>query len=441
MDDPALPPPPPPIRRSHPAMQPEATGPAAPEIAAARSFAEGAGQHLQQAHSFRQLPAPTRARILDELHTITRQLGGQPNGSLASSLGTPLDFRRVRPGFDSTQPTQDGATQGSAAPAPSADSAPQTGDGAPKTTRAPATETIARRAGALSDEIDFPDFVAGLVHNTFDAIVDASIRQMEAFADLVSSVAKTADDFARDNVTANHARDWLVQQYPNDLQLDLTNGPKVVPKQKPAASQDGADGSDQEPNSPEWLADYGLEGEDLTAELIEQQLVPLARARVGQSRQQMLATMVLLGMNRVIVKDGSITARLRFRAVAADHAKVDYAVSDDPSGGADWGARASNAYATPTTKVSTVGVNVQTDSNLNADLFGEVKINFVSETLPLDRFVDDARRTLLERHARARSPQTPAIAAAPPSGPAAATNQAPAPVAAPALPQPAARAG
>jgi hypothetical protein len=438
--DPELPVPPPPIRRGLPAMRPDAAGRTLPEIAAARSLAHGAEQHLQQARAFQQLPAPTRARILDELATITRQLSGQPNGNVASSLGTPLEFRRVRPGFDSTQPTQDGATQGSAAPAPAADGSQPTGDAAPKTTRAPATETIARRAGALSDEIDFPDFVAGLVHNTFDAIVDASIRQMEAFADLVSSVAKTADDFARDNVTANHARDWLVQQYPNDLQLDLTNGPKVVPREKLAASQDGADGGDQEPNSPDWLADYGLEGQDLTEELIEQQLVPLARGRVGQSRQQMLATMVLLGMNRVIVRDGSITARLRFRAVAADHAKVDYAVSDDPSGGADWGARASSAYAMPTTKVSTVGVNVQTDSNLNADLFGEVKINFVSETLPLDRFVDDARRTLLERHARARSPQTPATATTPPAPPVS-TNQAPAPIATSTPPQAAPRAG
>ena len=52
------------------------------------------------------------------------------------------------------------------------------------------------------------------------------------------------------------------------------------------------------------------------------------------------------------------------------------------------------------TKVSTVGVNVQSDSELKAELFGEVKINFASETLPLDRFLDDAQRTLLERHSR-----------------------------------------
>jgi hypothetical protein len=129
---------------------------------------------------------------------------------------------------------------------------------------------------------------------------------------------------------------------------------------------------------------------------------------------------VLLGLNRVVVKDGTISARLRFRAEAADHAKVDYAVSDDPGGGdGNWGARGSLAYPSASTKVSTVGVTAQSDANLKAELFGEVKINFASETLPLEKFADDARRTLLERHARplthAAAPKlaTPPVAAAP----------------------------
>src|SRR6185369_8010640 len=67
---------------------------------------------------------------------------------------------------------------------------PQQEDPLPAESAAPrlaATETIGRRAGALSDELDFPEFVASLVHGTFDAIVDSSIRQMESFADLVSA--------------------------------------------------------------------------------------------------------------------------------------------------------------------------------------------------------------------------------------------------------------
>jgi len=47
---------------------------------------------------------------------------------------------------------------------------------------------------------------------------------------------------------------------------------------------------------------------------------------------------------------------------------------------------------------------------LKAELFGEVKINFASETLPLEKFADQAKRTLLERHAR---PLTQAVNPAP----------------------------
>src|SRR2546430_2328345 len=53
-----------------------------------------------------------------------------------------------------------------------------------------ATDALGRRAGALSDEIDFPAFVTSLVHGTFDAMVSSSIRQMQSFADLVAAVSK-----------------------------------------------------------------------------------------------------------------------------------------------------------------------------------------------------------------------------------------------------------
>ena len=322
-------------------------------------------------------------------------------------------------------------------------------DGTPQPRREAATESIGRRAGTLSDELDFPEFVSSLVHGAFDAIVDSAIRQMETFADLVAAVAKPVDQFTQENVTPNQARDWLVEQYPRDLIMTRTEDRfEVGPR--PGGEQDG------EPPSPDWLADFGLAGEPLTSELIEEQLLPLARERVARHRLQMLATMVMLGMNRVVVRDGTIAARLRFRAAAADHAKVDYAQSNDPGGGGvEWGSRGSRAYSQPSTKVSTVGVNVQSDSELKAELFGEVKINFASETVPLDRFMDDARRTILERHARPPAPVpppagtpvvspgstpvagTPAPVTAAPAPTPSTSPAAPPPAAAPASPSPA----
>lgn len=277
----------------------------------------------------------------------------------------------------------------------------------------PATETIARRAGAMVNEIDFPGFVSQLVHGTFDAIVDASIRQMESYSSLVSAVAKTVDQFTEENVTFNQARDWLASRYPGDIAVKLPEANETEPQLVPRS----------EDASPVWLADYGLDGQTLSTELLEQQILPQVRNKVGAERQQLLATMVMLGLNRVAVRDGSISAKVMFRAAARDAAAVQYATSTDPQAVANWGERGSLSQAGQgTTMVSTLAVNAQNESSVRADLFGEVKLNFVSETLPLERLADAAKIALVQQHSptmRAAAPVSNAPAAAPaqpPSG-------------------------
>jgi len=265
---------------------------------------------------------------------------------------------------------------------------------------------MARRLGATIDEVDFPGFVAGLVHGTFDAIVDASIRQMESFGSLISAVAKTVDQFTEENVTPNQARDWLAQRFPAEVSLLLPGPQGGTPRLAPRA--DGL--------SPAWLADFGLEGTELTDELLEETLLPQVRGRIGADRQQLLATMVLLGMNRVAVRDGSISAKVQFRAAAQDLAQVGYATSSDPQSTANWGERGRLGAASATTMVSTVGVNAQSESNIRADLYGEVKLNFVSETLPLEKLADAARIALVQRNspvARGAQGASPSAAEAP----------------------------
>jgi len=272
-----------------------------------------------------------------------------------------------------------------------------------------ATETIAARTGAMVNEINFPAFVSQLVHGTFDAIVDAAIRQMESYSGLVSAVAKTVDQFTEENVSPNQARDWLATHYPADVKVKLPDGgEQTQPELEPT----------KEGLSPGWLADYNAEGQELTTELLEQTLLPQVRSHIGGDRQQLLATMVLLGMNRVVVRDGSISAKVMFRAAATDAAGVQYATSSDPKAVANWGERGSETYAGQTsTMVSTLAVNAQNESSVRADLFGEVKLNFVSETLPLDKMVEPAKAALLQRHSPALRSTAAAPAAAPPATP------------------------
>lgn len=272
---------------------------------------------------------------------------------------------------------------------PQAEVLPDVDNSGAKPKKEMATDALGRRAGALSDELDFPAFVSSLVHGTFDAMVDSSIRQMRSFADLVAAVAKPLEQFTQENVSANQARDHLIEQHPRDLMLIQQDGEfSLAPIMREGESE-----------PPAWLSDYGHEGAELSSDFLEQELLPVARERLAKERLQTLSTMVLLGMNRIVIKDGTIGARLRFRAAAADHAAVQYTTGSEPQNSAQaWGRRGSEPAAS--TKVSTVGVNVQSDSELKAELFGEVKINFASETLPLDRFIDDATRNLLERHSR-----------------------------------------
>ena len=297
-------------------------------------------------------------------------------------------------GFDGT-PTRAVAT----APAPAPTPPP----------KPPATETLAARTGALVNEVDFPGFVAQLVHGTFDAIVDASIRQMESYADLVAAVAKTTEQFTEENITENQARDWIAQRYPGEVALLLPRGsddaqrsPLLVPR--------------VEGQTPGWLAEYGVGDQELSSELLETAVLPRARQKLGAERQQLLATLVMLGLNRVAVKDGSISAKVMFRAAANDKAVVTYAQGAEPGGGGggNWGSRGSLASGQGvSTMVSTLNLNAQSDTSLSATMFGEVKLNFVSETLPLDKLADAVKLNMVQRHAVLGPRAAPAAAAAP----------------------------
>lgn len=95
----------------------------------------------------------------------------------------------------------------------------------------------------LVHAVDFPQFVAALIAGVFQAIVNASIQQMHAYAELVASAVKVVDAF--------------------------------------------------------------LETEDCDEDGDEKKQQAAAAARpLARQRQQQLATMVLMGINRIVVTDG-----------------------------------------------------------------------------------------------------------------------------------------
>ena len=155
--------------------------------------------------------------------------------------------------------------------------------------------------------IAFPTFVADLIRGTFDAIFQANIKQMEAFGRLLGNVSKTVDQFMEDNVTDEHADAWLADTYPKHLQMK--NGKAV-----------GRAATPHEPRAAPALENELHTSASLDDSSIEETLVPAARRRMAETRLQMLSTMVLLGINRIVVTAGKIRATMAFHIDTSDGA-------------------------------------------------------------------------------------------------------------------------
>jgi hypothetical protein len=246
-----------------------------------------------------------------------------------------------------------------------------------------AADNVARITEDTLNAIAFPKFVADLVKGTFQAIVDASIQQMEAFGQLLSNVAKTVDEFMADNISDNQARDWIAQSYPQMARVDTTGeSPRVVPNGEGAI-----------PDSARKTLGVPANVTSADDETLEQTLVPAARRYLAQSRQQVLATMVLMGINRIVVTSGRIRAKMGFRIDTTDRARAESAskfdMKHEHSIKYGWFLSPINAESrTSVAYVSSSKKDSESEINVEADLTGEVDLKFKSETFPLERFAD-----------------------------------------------------
>lgn len=93
--------------------------------------------------------------------------------------------------------------------------------------------------------VDFSRFVAELMHGVYHCIVDSSIEQMEAYTKLLAEIGATIEEFRDSIVACDDERDYLSGNFDDD-------------------------------------------------------------GTVSRSRQQLLATMVLMGLNGIVVTHGRV---------------------------------------------------------------------------------------------------------------------------------------
>lgn len=279
--------------------------------------------------------------------------------------------------------------------------------------RAGAVREGVEQFGEMVKKVDFPAFVSGLVNGVFKAVVDASMEQMRAYGELLTACTKTVDEFANDNITDAMARDHVRSRFPASVDVETVDQTTRLRLRRDA---DGA----------ELGKAYGISSIDLEDPQSEAKLIAAAKVELGRQRQQLLATMVLLGINRIVITDGRINAKVVFDMRADDSARrrakaqlqdEQQSRSSQGAAAAAWspwgggGAYAHSAQSHVATVESSVDDTSQARAEVKAQLTGEVQLRFKSETFPLERMVDTGGMALL--NARAQPTPIPGQAPAP----------------------------
>ena len=258
------------------------------------------------------------------------------------------------------------------------------------------TRAAAGALEALKTAIDFPTFVTSLINGVFQAVTSSSITQLTGLSDLLDNVSTSADSFSEQNVKDEDVLRWVVGKFSfliaKDGGLALRDGEDLAPHSK--SMQDGLSATEAEVSS---IDDGDLMGT----------LGPLVRRKIGKDRQEILGTLVQMGLQRIVVDEGRLHAsmdmRVDTRAISEEDKRnrTEFGIEAKASG--SFGVGAWGASASVGTSFSTVSSDQQytkEEIDTRAGLRSSVDLAFRTEQIPLDRMADKQARVKLDLNSR-----------------------------------------
>ncbi|MBR0692734.1 methyltransferase domain-containing protein [Bradyrhizobium lablabi] len=258
-----------------------------------------------------------------------------------------------------------------------------------------AANRIAGITGNVLNAVSFPRFVTDLISGVFKSMLDSNAQQMQLYVKLLNDVSASAEGFEHSQFSIVGVRGWVAEHFPDQIEYDL---PEVEPGDDPPDPEELAsitlrlkpNASMPEPDA--LRAVLGLGPEESVEAGNPEQLVPLARRAIARQRQQMLATMVMLGMQRIVIDSGRINASMRFhidtRSAASEDRGSQFGMQNRVKaagsfGYGPWGASAEveNTISYVSTQRSQNTEEINTDLELNSS----VELVFKTDYLPLER--------------------------------------------------------
>jgi hypothetical protein len=251
---------------------------------------------------------------------------------------------------------------------------------------------VAGTTQAILNAVSFPRFVTDLINGVFRAMVDSNRQQMASYVDLIKNVAASVDGFAEMSMGQDQARQWLVDTFPGSFVIEGGADADTPPEDRAEENQSARvrlrDGAAM-PSEEALRTAFGLgPQESVPSGDPENALMPFARRAIARQRQQVLASMVMMGMQRIVIESGRINAAMRFhidtRSTASDESGSKFNLENQTSvSGSYWGVTASMKNTIG--YVSTQKQQSTEEMNTDLDLNSSVELIFKTDYVPLDR--------------------------------------------------------
>lgn len=255
--------------------------------------------------------------------------------------------------------------------------------------------------------VSFPRFVTDLINGVFKAMLDANAQQMNQYVQLLNAVSASAEGFERTQFGLVQVRQWVADHFPESIEYDAPD-PEDLPK--PGEKVDPEDmeefdniklrlrGGASMPGEAEIRATLGVPPEESIDASNPEKLVPFARRYLARQRQQQLATMVMMGMQRIVIDSGRINASMRFhidtRSAASEDKANEFGMKNRVKAGGSFGVGPWGASAEVENTVSYVSTErTQRTEEINTDLElnSSVELNFHTDYLPLNQMAAQAQ--------------------------------------------------
>ncbi|WP_202865361.1 hypothetical protein [Ornithinimicrobium sufpigmenti] len=230
-------------------------------------------------------------------------------------------------------------------------------------------------AGDFIDAVDFPQFVRDLLKAVFDANLQVTLQQMEAYGALLKTATQSLARFAQAIPPAdafaylaeNNSDEFSVNWPPEGGEAELT---------------------DKEGNT------VDTEDSAVKAKIMD------ATLAMAKEQRALLRETILMGITRLVVEKGVVKAAVVFdikageKITKSDRGMVQDARSDSSSFGASGGLigsiiggpRGGHTRSNRHTQISVSSAKSDASTDLTAKVTGSVEINFKSDYFKLDNF-------------------------------------------------------